>query len=428
MNFINNLKLNKIFMMQDSESSNSEIKTDRIFSEQRYKSNFERSMEILNKALTKYRRNSIIKDFNNTLKNIVKIEKNALVIFNSKNTNSFKIPFHKFLTKTTLMREALSIQTPRTIESIEKTNLQKRNTKLEIDFKSLKEELQILKNNLNKELEKRIENNNLGESQKNERWKKQPISELKNEIRKLNTQIKKINKLELSAEIYNKKIEFKNANKENKKPLMEKLKNLLKSTQSKLTNPKKIVKSVKDTITIKNIKSTRKQVINALKDTSKAALHPKKTLDSFKEKVKQKASGFTKDQFTTIEDMRKNNEAKAQINRFEEKLNKYLSNNYPDNDAWRAADLISEKMEKYNIKYNYKNQAYTYPQNNTETQNSKLIKDVFTDVKRELNNKINDKKHTGEAEINLTKNILKEVNNIEKSIEKAGKNIGSISR
>ena len=289
-------------------------------------------------TLAKYTRNSIVKKINDTLQNVKKIESKTFKIINPEHSTSNKIKsaYDQFSIKSPLksikaLREdhkSISKKSDNlkgTYEIFEKTKNAKRNTKLEIDFVSIKEELQTLKTKLNEELKTR-EKNNERYNNKDQSISHMPVSDLKSEIGKLNTQIRKIDKLELSTKIYNTKIDYKNAkDPKEKSSLLKVLKGLLKTMKEKFGGRRAIstsMKSLKDKViekvTTRNIKHAMK---DALKTTRYTVSHPQQQARKITNIIKQKASGLHPKQYEEIERMKK--DAKSELGL--KKLNEMIS-------------------------------------------------------------------------------------------------------
>jgi hypothetical protein len=449
MNFLNNsFKFNKILMMNANTSSQQEYdesehdKRTVFIQNQKSKNKTPILLKPFVKAVETYarfNRSAIIKNTNKTLENVQKIERKTYEIMNPQDSafKKFKSAFAKFSIKSPIesikkiradmknknnlwtTQHAKNIEEKMSItkNTIEKTKYQKivstlSDRKLDINFGVIKNELRTLKDNLNRELKDREKNNSLTESKRPEDWKHKPISDLKKEIKKLNTQIKRMDKLEHSAKIYNKELDFKIQNKANKKPIVERIRNKLAKIRSKINLPKQTEKSA------------GKFVLNSI-------LHPQQTVRGIKETIKQKASGLKKDQYAAIETMKKDEKANAQINRLEEKLNKYRSlseNDQRGNVAFEASKLIGDKLfNKYNIDASKADKNYNKGDSGeyqTPQDALKAVKDAIKEVKQDLD-KIIHGKHESASSKTMHKEILKEVQNIERSMEKAGKDIGS---
>lgn len=119
---------------------------------------------------------------------------------------------------------------------------------------------------------------------------------------------------------------------------------------------------------------------------------------------------------------RKNNKAIAQLNRLEEKIEKYSDNQDKGNIAALAVKLIDEKIALNKISLHGNNPKHTLDK----------INDIFEDVEKELDKEVNRKGNIGKdlskQERELSIQILKEVKNIKRSMENAGKDVSSLSR
>jgi hypothetical protein len=165
----------------------------------------------------------ILTQLKNSLKSIEKI--------NHKHNNERKESFFSKLLKKLINKKntqeksqaSLEYKESKAVGTLYKEIKNTKNKAIDIDFVKLKKETQDLMEKLKNELKSRKENNSLSIKNKGAGWKKQPTTQLTNDIKKLNEQLSRIKKIEKSVDIHNMKVQSKADQKE--------IKNMIKKQQ-----------------------------------------------------------------------------------------------------------------------------------------------------------------------------------------------------